>query len=72
MIRNQPGPSRSVKANHSNMAQIEALELRLTEDMIRDIIALTNHKIEQFLTRYDACLPKSDKLSYIKNQRFRN
>ena len=34
--------------------------------MTCDVTALTNHKTEQFLLRYDASLPTSDKLSYTK------
>ena len=66
IFRNQPGPSRFVKTNHPNITPIEAFELFITEDMIRDITSLTNSKIEQFLTRYDANLPKNNKLSHVK------
>ena len=66
VIRNKPGPERSVARDHEDITPLEAFELFFTDNMITNITECTNKKIGVFRDKYGEKLEADDKITLIK------
>ena len=66
VIRNKPGPERSVARDHEDITPLEAFELFFTDNMITNITECTNKKIDVFRDKYGEKLEADDKITHIK------